>query len=108
MGAGMPFGGSSASPALAAAVDAAVSELLRTADAWAIACCAANVPLLTEMADTLLAEETLGGPTLDALLARAALPPGYSEWIATGEGTPAMPTTTQAAPPAPASGNGRH
>ena len=103
LGAAAAFGagGASASPALAAAVDAAVSDLLRAADAWAAACCAANVPLLTEIGEQLLAEETLSGPTLDALLARAALPHGFDAWIETGAGVP----DAQAAP---AGANGRH
>jgi hypothetical protein len=57
---------------------------------------------LTRSECILQAAETLSGAPLEALLARCAAPPGYTAWVATGDGLPISD-----AAPAPAPANGR-
>jgi hypothetical protein len=98
------------SPALAARLDDAVDGLLRAADGWAVAAVALNVGLLNEMAEALLAAETLSGAPLEALLCRAEAPPGFEAWVAAGAGAPpaAVPgAAAGAAAAAGGNGNGR-
>jgi cell division protease FtsH len=76
------------SPALAARLDEAIDGLLRAADGWAVAAVDLNLSLLNEMADALLAAETLSGAPLEAFLRRVAPPAGFEGWVATGAGAP--------------------
>ena len=89
-----------ASASLAVTVDAEVASLLRSADDWAAAAVSLNQGLLTEMANTLLECEVLGGDQLAALLARAQSPPGFATWLEKGTGTAGAAQAV--------AGNGRH